>query len=53
MILPMDIGSDSIPPFLLSDHLQLKHQMQKGDDFARQHPPITINPVSFTHVTVK
>lgn len=41
---PMYIDIDSIPPFPMSDRLQLKHQMQNGDDYASQHSTIIINP---------
>lgn len=49
----MYIDIDSVPSFLISDHLQLKHHMQNGDDYTSQHSTSIINPVIFTHVNVK
>ena len=49
----MYINIDSIPSFLISTHLQLKHQMQNGGDYTSQHPTSIINPVIFAHANVK
>lgn len=52
VIIPMYIDIDSIPSFLISDNLQLKHQMQNGDCNSQRSTTV-INPVIFTQVNVK